>query len=208
MRFRAIVLAASDGVSHWARGDLWHKGDSSAWAGVRPLRFGSLDSFQNFLEALHHTPWLPDARNEVSISTAEGNQLVARGAAEWVATRSETLRSNISVILLVPEVGKVDLQFSTNKRGRIERPRCVSEIGFTSPDDLRDWACQLLDSHTVRATRRDWKAGRQVVDPINMADDLAERKSHRLTLRSSTFGAVAGLLAGIVAQYAGWALGR
>lgn len=213
-RLRKLVLKAIGPVSAWAENERWRDQQSDTrWViGVSPLRFGSVDSFNNFLEDLRASKWSADNPTRILL-VADGQRLKVAGSAadvegraQWLATRSESQRSNFSVEVSVDGFGEVVVQFTTDAAGRVERPQCGHEMFRESAVDMRRWLCETVDRHTVRADRRDWKAGRQVVDPIDLATDLADRQSRRLTLRSSTFGAVAGLVAGVLAQVAGAAL--
>lgn len=207
-RFRNLVLRIAEHWAAWARGDKWREDDQGVSTKTSRVRFASTNSFRNFLESVSSLPWAPDHRNEVQVVAAGETHTfgIVEDVPDWVAGRSERQRSNIQIRVNAPDVGNLIVGFSTDVRGQVEKPTCRPGAGDGGDRALREWVCRQLDSHTVPTTRRDWRIGRQVVDPIDAAADLAERHSRRLALRSSAFGAAGGLVTGILAQAVGAAL--
>lgn len=211
-RTRKLVLKTINPVMTWAQDEPWRAdpADTRWMTAAVPLRFGSVDAFCNFLEALLGTRWSADGDTGLAVRAGGIYRRVipftTPQLAEWISEKSESERSNFSVEVHVTASLQVEIEFTTDPMGRIQRPRIGHDMFSEDAEEMRRSLGHIVRTHTVRATKRDWKAGRQVVDPIDMATDLAERHARRLALRSSTYGAAAGLLAGIAAQFFGAAI--
>ena len=194
MRIRKIAIKVLTSALRRVDESHWHD-TGEIWTRDKPVRFANRQTFSNFLDgAFQIAEGFPEVRFSSVLQKDNNTKTLALNLSE----KSEHARSNVILNYSTSDSETVQIQFIAVEKRRLGAPTVQATSRIAA-----DAAMRLIEDHSIPATRRDHRAGRQLVDPVTTEADLLRREVRESGQRSTFWAVSAGIASGIIAQIVG-----